>query len=129
MAVVITRSAANLSATASNQALSNLGASSVSSSFTIPVGMSAIKQVSISVTSVGTVDFVPLVTISGNGMREGAATFAGMGYSAGATSTASSQNNMVYDTDLPITATNSVEISLAVTTASTVDAAISVTFA
>jgi hypothetical protein len=129
MAVVITRSAANLSATASNQALSALGASTVSSSFNIPVGMSAIKQVSISVTSVGTVDFVPLVTISGNGMKEGAATFAGMGYSAGATSTASSQNNMVYDTDLPITSNNSVEIALAVTTASTVDAAITVTFA
>jgi len=129
MAVVITRSAAGLSATASNQALSALGASTVSSSFNIPVGMSSIKQVSISVTSVGTVDFVPLVTISGNGMKEGAATFAGMGYSAGASSTASSQNNMVYDTDLPITSNNSVEIALAVTTASTVDAAITVTFA
>jgi len=129
MAVVITRSAAGLSATASNQALSNLGASSLSSSFTIPVGMSAIKQVSISVTSVGTVDFVPLVTISGNGMKEGAASFAGMGYSAGASSTASSQNNLTYNTDLPITATNSVEIALAVTTAATVDAAITVTFA
>ena len=129
MAVVITRSAAGLSATASNQALSSLGASTLSSSFNIPVGMSAIKQISISVTSVGTVDFVPLVTISGNGMKEGAASFAGMGYSAGATSTASSNNNLTYDTDLPITANNSVEIALAVTTAATVDAAITVTFA
>jgi hypothetical protein len=129
MAVVITRSAAALAATTSNQALSNLGASSLSSSFNIPVGMSAIKQISISVTSLGVVDFVPLVTISGNGMKEGAASFAGMGYSAGASSTASSNNNMVYDTDLPITANNSVEIALAVTTAATVDAAITVTFA
>ena len=129
MAVVITRSAAGLSATASNQALSSLGASTLSSSFNIPVGMSAIKSISISVTSVGTVDFVPLVTISGNGMKEGAASFAGMGYSAGATSTASSNNNLTYDTDLPITANNSVEIALAVTTAATVDAAITVTFA
>ena len=129
MAVVITRSASGLSATTSNQALSALGASTLSSSFNIPVGMSAIKSISISVTSVGTVDYVPLVTISGNGMKEGAATFAGMGFCAGATSTASSSNNMVYDTDLPITANNSVEIALAVTTASTVDAAITVTFA
>jgi len=129
MALVITRSAAGLSATTSNHALSNLGASSLSSSFNIPVGMSAIKQISISVTSVGTVDFVPLVTISGNGMKEGAASFAGMGYAAGATSTASSNNNLVYNTDLPITANNSVEIALAVTTAATVDAAITVTFA
>jgi len=129
MAVVITRTGANLSATTSNQALSNLGASSLSSSFNIPVGMSAIKQISISVTSVGTVDFVPVVTISGNGMKEGAASFAGMGYSAGASSTASSQNNLTYDTDLPITANNSVEIALLVTTASTVDCAVSVTFA
>jgi hypothetical protein len=91
--------------------------------------MSAIKSISISVTSVGTVDYVPLITISGNGMKEGAATFAGMGFCAGATSTASSSNNMVYDTDLPITANNSVEIALAVTTASVVDAAITVTFA
>jgi len=129
MAVVITRSASGLSATTSNQALSALGASTLSSSFNIPVGMSAIKSISISVTSVGTVDYVPLVTISGNGMKEGAATFAGMGFCAGATSTASSSNNMVYDTDLPITANNSVEIALAVTTAATVDAAITVTFA
>jgi len=129
MAVVITRSAANLSATTSSQALSSLGASTLSSSFNIPVGMSAIKQISISVTSLGVVDYVPLITISGNGMKEGAATFAGMGYCAGASSTASSSNNMVYDTDLPITANNSVEIALAVTTASTVDAAITVTFA
>jgi len=129
MAVVITRSASGLSATTSNQALSALGASTLSSSFNIPVGMSAIKSISISVTSVGTVDYVPLVTISGNGMKEGAATFAGMGFCAGATSTASSSNNMVYDTDLPITANNSVEIALAVTTASVVDAAITVTFA
>jgi len=129
MAVVITRSASGLSATTSNQALSALGASTLSSSFNIPVGMSAIKSISISVTSVGTVDYVPLVTISGNGMKEGAATFAGMGFCAGATSTASSSNNMVYDTDLPITANNSVEIALAVTAAATVDAAITVTFA
>ena len=129
MAVVITRSAANLSATTSSQALSSLGASTLSSSFNIPVGMSAIKQISISVTSLGVVDYVPLITISGNGMKEGAATFAGMGYCAGASSTASSSNNMVYDTDLPITANNSVEIALAVTTAATVDAAITVTFA
>jgi len=129
MAVVISRTAANLSATASNQALSNLGASSLSSSFNIPVGMSAIKQVSISVTSVGTVDFVPVVTLSGNAMKEGAASFTGMGYSAGATSTASSQNHLSYDTDIPITANNSVEISLLVTTAATVDASVTVTFA
>lgn len=129
MAVVITRTAAGLSATTSNQALSNLGASSLSSSFNIPVGMSAIKQISISVTSVGTVDFVPIVTISGNGMKEGAASFAGMGFAAGATSTASSPNNLMYDTDLPITANNSVEIALLVTTAATVDCAVSVTFA
>jgi len=129
MAVVITRSAAGLSATTSNQALSNLGASSLSSSFNIPVGMSSIKQISISVTSVGTVDFVPLVTVSGNGMKEGAASFAGMGYCAGASSTAGNPNNLTYDTDLPITANNSVEIALAVTTAATVDAAITVTFA
>jgi len=129
MAVVITRSVAGLSATASNQALSALGASTLSSSFNIPVGMSAIKSISISVTSVGLVDFVPLVTISGNGMKEGAATFAGMGYCSGASSTGNSPNNMVYDTDLPITANNSVEIALAVTTAATVDAAITVTFA
>jgi len=49
MAVVITRSAAGLSATTSNQALSNLGASSLSSSFNIPVGMSAIKQMQVQV--------------------------------------------------------------------------------
>jgi hypothetical protein len=47
MAIVISRSESGLSATSSFQALDNLAGASVSSSFTVPTGVSSIKSLSI----------------------------------------------------------------------------------
>ena len=47
----------------------------------------------------------------------------------GATATGNASNNIQYDTDLGVTSGNSIELSLAGTTAATVDAAVTVTFA
>ena len=49
MAIVISRSESGLSATTSFQALDNLAGASVSSSFTVPTGVGALKQLSIAV--------------------------------------------------------------------------------
>ena len=47
MAIVISRSESGLSATSSFQALDNLAGASVSSSFTVPTGVSSIKSLSV----------------------------------------------------------------------------------
>ena len=62
-------------------------------------------------------------------MRDGDAVFTGAGMVVGATATGNTSNNIQYDTDLGVVAGNSVEISLAGTTAATVDAAVTLHFA
>jgi hypothetical protein len=127
MAIVVTRTEAGLSATTSFQAMDNLAAASVSSSFTVPTNVSAIKQLTISVSGHAASDFVPLVKISGNAMKDGDAVYAGPAFSM-VTSGAASYA-MTYDTDLSVQSGNSIEISIASTTAVTLDAAVSLTFA
>ena len=47
MAIVVSRSSGGLATTTSFQALSSLAGSSVSSSFNVPTGVSAVKQISL----------------------------------------------------------------------------------
>jgi hypothetical protein len=129
MAIVVTRTESAMSLTTSFAALDNLGGASVSSSFTVPQNVGAIKHVSISMTNDANEETIGLCKISGNAMRDGDAVFAAAGMVVGATATGNTSNNIQYDTDLGVVAGNSVELSLAGTTAATVDAAISVTFA
>ena len=129
MAIVVTRTEAGLSATTSFQAMDNLAGASVSSSFTVPQNVSSLKQRSFAVSTDGNDDFAPLLKISGNAMRDGDAVFAGAAISPVGTSTGAVSNMQTYDTDLSVQPGNSVELSLAVTTAATIDAAASITFA
>ena len=129
MAIVVSRSEAAMSLTTSFAALDNLAGASVSSSFTVPQGVSAIKQVSISMSNDANEETIGLCKISGNAMRDGDAVFTAAGMVVGATATGNASNNIQYDTDLGVTSGNSIELSLAGTTAATVDAAITVTFA
>ena len=129
MAIVITRSESQLAATGAFQALDNLGSSSVSSSFTVPSNVSSIKQISIAVTADAAEEFVPLIKISGNTMRDGDAVFTGMAVVPSGSATGTSNTFCMYDTDLSVLAGNSCEISLAVTDDATVSAAVSLTFA
>ncbi len=129
MAIVVTRSESGMSLTTSFAALDNLGGASVSSSFTVPQGVSAIKQISISMSNDANEETIGLCKISGNAMRDGDAVFTAAGMVIGATATGTSSNNVQYDTDLGVVSGNSVELSLAGTTAATVDAAVTVTFA
>ena len=129
MAIVITRTEAGLSATTSFQAMDNLAGASVSSSFTVPQNVSSIKQIAFAVSTDGNDDFAPLLKVSGNAMRDGDAVFAGSAISPVGTSTGAVSNMQTYDTDLSVQPGNSVELSIAVTTAATIDAAASITFA
>ena len=129
MAIVVSRTESGMSLTTSFAALDNLAGASVSSSFNVPQGVTAIKQVAIATTADGSDEYVPLIKISGNAMRDGDAVFTAAGMVIGATATGNASNNIQYDTDLGVVSGNSVELSLAGTTAATVDAAVTVTFA
>ena len=129
MAIVVSRTESGMSLTTSFAALDNLGGASVSSIFTVPQGVSAIKQISISMSNDANEETIGLCKISGNAMRDGDAVFTAAAMVVGATATGTSSNNIQYDTDLGVVSGNSVELSLAGTTAATVDAAVTVTFA
>ena len=129
MAIVVSRTESGMSLTTSFAALDNLAGASVSSSFTVPQGVSAIKQVSISMSNDAAEETIGLLKISGNAMRDGDAVFTAAGMVIGATATGNASNNIQYETDLGVVSGNSVELSLAGTTAATVDAAVTVTFA
>ena len=129
MAIVVSRTESGMSLTTSFAALDNLAGASVSSSFTVPQGVSGIKQVSISMSNDAAEESIGLLKISGNAMRDGDAVFTAAGMVIGATATGNASNNVQYDTDLGVVSGNSVELSLAGTTAATVDAAVTVTFA
>ena len=124
MAIVISRSESQLAATTSFQAMDNLGGATVSSSFTVPTNVSSIKQLTISVTADGAEEFVPLVKISGNSMRDGDAVFSGAPV-MGAIAMAQIQ----YDTDLAVQPGNSCEFSIAVTDAAVISAVVTAQFA
>jgi hypothetical protein len=129
MAIVVTRTESAMSLTTSFAALDNLGGASVSSSFTVPQGVGEIKHVSISITNDANEETIGLCKISGNAMRDGDAVFTAAGMVVGATATGNTSNNIQYDTALGVVSGNSVEISLAGTTAATVDAAVTLHFA
>ena len=129
MAIVVSRTESGMSLTTSFAALDNLAGASVSSSFTVPQGVSGIKQVSISMSNDAAEETIGLLKISGNAMRDGDAVFTAAGMVIGATATGNASNNIQYATDLGVVSGNSVELSLAGTTAATVDAAVTVTFA
>ena len=129
MAIVVSRSESGMSLSTSFAALDNLAGASVSSSFTVPQGVSAIKQISLSMSNDANEETIGLCKVSGNAMRDGDAVFTAAAMVVGATATGTSSNNIQYDTDLGVVSGNSVELSLAGTTAATVDAAVTVTFA
>ena len=123
MAIVISRSESQLAATSSFQALDNLAGASVSSSFTVPTNVSSIKSLTIAVTADGAEEFVPLVKVSGNSMKDGDAVFSGAPV-MGAIAMASQQ----YDTDLKVQPGNSCEFSIAVTDDATISAVVTAQF-
>jgi len=125
MSIVITRTETALTTTAGVfSAMDNIGASSVSSSLVIPSNVSAVKQITISVASDAAEEYVPLVQLSGNSLRDGSAVFTGTGQVSNASAVGSNPNSMTYDTNLSVVSGNTLEIAIATTTVATIDAAV-----
>ena len=125
MSIVITRTETALTTTAGVfSAMDNIGASSVSSSLVIPSNVNSVKQITISVASDAAEEYVPLVQLSGNSLRDGSAVFTGTGQVSNASAVGSNPNSMTYDTNLSVVSGNTLEIAIATTTVATIDAAV-----
>ena len=123
MSIVISRSETQLSTTAGVfSAMDNLGASSVSSSFTVPSNVSSVKQITISLSADAAEEFVPMCQLSGNSLRDGSAVFAGQAFSI--LTSGAAGNSITYDTNLSVVSGNTLEIAIATTTVATIDAAV-----
>ena len=129
MAIVITRTGV-IAGSTSFQALSAVAGATVSSSFTIPQGMTSCKQISIGQSGDGAgEELTGLVKLSGNAVRDGDAVFTGVAANVSGTATGSFMGNMSYDTDIKVQAGNSMEISYAqVGSTATVDLAVTLQF-
>jgi len=127
--IVVTRTGVVTGST-SFQALSNLAASTVSSSFTVASGMTKIKVLTCgqAVDATGE-SFQGLIKVSGNALQNGDAVFTVGGQNTIGTSTGANQNYVSIDTDLDVVPGNSCEISYAqVGDTATVDVAATLQF-
>lgn len=130
MAIVVTRSSGALAATTSFQSLSSVAGSTVSSSFNIPTGVSAVKSISIGTAVDGAgEEYQGMVKLSGSSLSDGDAVFAIAGQNTMGTSTGSNSAFTQYDTNLACKAGRDMEISFAVAgTTVTLDLAVTIQF-
>ena len=129
MAIAISRSVTQSTTTAGTfQALSALGAATVSSSFTVPTNVSSIKNLTIAFSVDAVEEFCGLLKITGNAMRDGDAVFNAGGQSAMPSSTGSNMMYVSIDTDLAVQSGHSVSLEIATTSAATVDCVVTAQF-
>ena len=128
MSLAITRSVTQSTTTLGVfQALSALGAATVSSSFTVPTNVSSIKNITVSFAVDAVEEFCGLVKLTGNAMKDGDAVF-----NAGAQAGVTSGMNMFYvniDTDLKVQPGNSISYEIATTQVATIDCVVTCQFA
>ena len=129
MALTIARTESQLAATTAFQAMDNLMASTVSSSFVVPSGVSKLVSVDIGTTADASDEYAVLVRLAGNGMSDGEQYVVGGANVASTTATGTAQNYISKDTDFNVISGNSVEASIAVTDAATISASLVMTFA
>ena len=130
MAIAITRSVTQSTTTAGTfQALSALGAASVSSAITVPTNVSSIKNLTIAFSVDAVEEFCGLLKITGNAMRDGDAVFNAGGQSAMPSSVGSNMMYVSIDTDLSVQSGNSVSFEIATTSAATIDCVVTAQFA
>jgi len=120
MSLAITRSVTQSTTTAGVfQALSALGAATISSSFTVPTNVSAIKNLTVAFSTDAAEEFCGAVKVTGNAMRDGDAVF-----NAGGQTASAAGSNFMYvsiDTDLKVQPGNSASYEIMTTSAATVD--------
>ena len=126
MALTIARTETQLSATTAFQAMDNLMASTVSSSFVVPSGVSRLVSVEVCSTADGSDEYGCLVRFAGNGMSDGEQYVCCAAIGA---TTVGNNNYVSKDTDFNVISGNSIEMGIAVTDASTISATVVATFA
>jgi len=129
MSIVVTRTSAALSATTSFQSMTSQFASS-GLSLVVPTGVSQISSISMGVSGVATgADFCTGYKITGTALQEGDATFMGPAISQAASGGTGVANCVVQEkTALGVTSGNTLDLQIAVTTAATIDASITIQF-
>jgi hypothetical protein len=129
MSIVVTRTSAALSATTSFQSMTSQFASS-GLSLVVPTGVSQISSISMGVSGVATgADFCTGYKITGTALQEGDATFMGPAISQAASGGTGVANCVVQEkTALGVTSGNTLDLQVAVTTAATIDASITIQF-
>jgi len=129
MSIAITRSVTQSTTTAGQfQALSALGAATVSSAFTVPTNVSSIKNLTVSFSVDAVEEFCGLLKITGNAMKDGDAVFNAGGQSAMPSSVGSNMMYVSIDTDLMVQSGNSVSFEIATTSAATIDCVVTAQF-
>jgi len=129
MALTIARTESQLAATTAFQAMDNLMASTVSSSFVVPSGVSKLVSVDVGTTADASDEYAVLIRLAGNGMSDGEQYVVGGANVASTTATGTAQNYISKDTDFNVISGNSIEASIAVTDAATISASLVMTFA
>ena len=129
MALTIARTEIDLAATTAFQAMDNLMASSVSSSFVVPSGVSKLVSVDLGTTADASEEYAVLVRLAGNGMSDGEQYVVDAANVASTTATGTASNYISKDTDFNVITGNSIELSIAVTNAATISATAVMTFA
>ena len=129
MALTIARTESQLSGTTSFQAMDNLMASSVSSSFVVPAGVSKLVSLDVAITADGAEECTGLIRLAGNGMSDGEQYVATSAIVNAGSSTGTANNYVSKDTDFNVISGNSIEMSVAVTDAATISVAAVATFA
>ena len=129
MAIVVTRTSDALSSTTSFQSMTSQFASS-GLSLVVPSGVSQISSISMGVSGVATgADFCTGYKLTGTALQEGDATFMGPAISQAASGGTGVANCVMQEkTALGVTSGNTLDIQIAVTTAATIDASVTIQF-
>ena len=111
-------------------ALSAVLASTVSSSFVVPTGVSAIKHVSVGMATDDVTESATVCRLSGNALRDSGEQFInGPSMNTMASSTGAFNGTVGTDVDFAVTPGNSIEVAMGATTSITGDASVVLTFA
>jgi len=129
LALTIARSETQLTTVAGTfTAMDNLMASTVSSSFVVPSGVSRLVSVDIGIAADAAEEFSSFIRLAGNGMSDGEQYVVGPSCVAAAAGTAGPMNT-TKDTDFNVISGNSVECSIATTDVAVISATCVMTFA
>ena len=128
MALTIARSETQLTTVAGTfTAMDNLMASSVSSSFVVPSGVSKLVSVDIGIAADAAEEFASFIRLAGNGMSDGEQYVNGPAVIASAAGTSSYAVSK--DTDFSVISGNSIECGIATTDVAVISATCVMTFA